>query len=61
MLYLYPYSHPSHAQSQVDLSNLDLTQFPDVSKVQGYEVTMEPGDVLYLPPMVNKFKTFFIF
>jgi hypothetical protein len=51
-LYPYPFLHPSHAQAQVNASDrVDVETFPLVERVQKYEVVLEPGDVLYLPPL----------
>ena len=48
-LYPYPFLHPSHAQAQVNLS--DASDFPLVGKVEAVEVVLEPGDMLYMPPL----------
>ncbi|XP_011403823.1 PREDICTED: uncharacterized protein LOC105312682 [Amphimedon queenslandica] len=51
-LYPYPFLHPSHAQAQVNLSRLeDAKEFPLSSRLEVYEVTLEPGDLLYMPPL----------
>lgn len=51
-LYPYPFLHPSHAQAQVNLSRLeDAKEFPLSSQLEVYEVTLEPGDLLYMPPL----------
>lgn len=51
-LYPYPFLHPSHAQAQVNVSDFSETvNFPLVAKVQAVEVTLEPGDLLYMPPL----------
>lgn len=38
--------------SQIDFSNLiqSFTKFPKFKHLQPYEVILEPGDILYLPP-----------
>ena len=54
-MYLYPHIHPSNAQCQVVINKPDLNLFPLLSNCKAYEVIMEPGDVLYLPPMVIVF------
>jgi hypothetical protein len=46
---LYPSETISHF-SRVDIEKPDLAQFPDYSGAQGYEVVLEAGDTLYLPP-----------
>ena len=51
-LYPYPFLHPSHAQAQVNISErLDTTRFPLVGSVEAIEVVLEPGDLLYMPPL----------
>ena len=51
-LYPFPYLHPSHAQAQVNLSNTeDVKLFPLVQKLESYVVILEPGDLLYMPPL----------
>lgn len=51
-LYPYPFLHPSHAQSQVNLSHpADAKEFPLSGHLEAYEVTLDPGDVLYIPPL----------
>lgn len=36
--------------SQIDCENLDFTRFPDVRKCKFYELTLEAGEMLYIPP-----------
>ena len=51
-LYPYPFLHPSHAQAQVNISdNASISMFPAVKHLEGYQVLLEPGDVLYMPPL----------
>ena len=52
-LYPYPFLHPSHAQCQVNVSNSveDVFRFPALQEVAPLEVILEPGDLLYLPPL----------
>lgn len=51
-LYPYPFLHPSHAQAQVNVSNFeDARTFPLVEKVEAVEAVLEPGDLLYVPPL----------
>eukprot|EP01114_Cavostelium_apophysatum_P022287 TRINITY_DN8011_c0_g1_i1.p1 TRINITY_DN8011_c0_g1~~TRINITY_DN8011_c0_g1_i1.p1 ORF type:complete len:442 (+),score=113.57 TRINITY_DN8011_c0_g1_i1:191-1516(+) len=50
-LYPFPFMHPSHAQSQVVIDEPDLEAFPQLKQAKGLEVIMNPGDVLYLPPL----------
>ena len=51
-LYPYPFLHPSHAQAQVNLSDLsNAGTYPLTSRVEAYSVILQPGDLLYMPPM----------
>ena len=51
-LYPYPFLHPSHAQAQVNVSSLEeQSKFPLVQKVETFEAVLEPGDLLYIPPL----------
>jgi len=51
-LYPYPFLHPSHAQAQVNASDKRSTEaFPLIKKVKALEVVLEPGDLLYMPPL----------
>lgn len=51
-LYPYPFLHPSHAQSQVNLSDTsDVEKFPLADQVRALEVILRPGDLLYMPPL----------
>jgi len=48
----YPFLHPSHAQAQVNLSDENsITVFPAAKHLEGYQVVLEPGDLLYMPPL----------
>ena len=51
-LYPYPFLHPSHAQAQVNLSDdADVALFPLTRRVEAYQVVLQPGDLLYMPPL----------
>ena len=51
-LYPYPFLHPSHAQAQVNLSDVgQLELFPLAGKTRALEVILQPGDLLYMPPL----------
>ena len=51
-LYPYPYLHPHHEHTQVNISNTnDTDKFPFITKATGMEITLEAGDLLYLPPL----------
>jgi hypothetical protein len=43
------YRHPFTVRSYVDLDTPDLRRFPALAKARGYEVTLEPGETLYMP------------
>jgi len=50
-LYLFPFLHPGAQQSQVDFENPDLKEFPSFKYARAIEAILQPGDVLYLPPL----------
>ena len=51
-IYPYPFLHPSHAQAQVNISDdTSISMFPAVRHLEGYQVLLEPGDLLYMPPL----------
>ncbi|KAK7874250.1 hypothetical protein R5R35_006286 [Gryllus longicercus] len=48
---LYPHEEPLLSNTaQVDPENPDYTSFPDFQKAQAWECTLQPGDMLYIPP-----------
>lgn len=48
---LYPHeSEFLQNTSQIDAKNLDVEKFPLVEKVKFYNLTLQPGDCLYMPP-----------
>jgi oxalate decarboxylase/phosphoglucose isomerase-like protein (cupin superfamily) len=49
-LYLHPFAHPKDRQSEVNFENPNYKLFPNYRKAKAIEVTLEKGDVLYLPP-----------
>ena len=48
-LYPYPVGHVKDNYCIPDLEQPDLSTFPALARVRGVEVTLEAGDVLYLP------------
>lgn len=51
-LYPYPFLHPSHAQAQINISErADTVRYPLIGSVEAVEVVLEPGDLLYMPPL----------
>jgi hypothetical protein len=51
--YLYPYGQQLNSafNTAVDVHHPDVGIFPEFAKAVGYEVTLEPGDVLFFPSM----------
>ncbi|XP_035684803.1 lysine-specific demethylase 8-like [Branchiostoma floridae] len=48
---VYPHEgHLLHNTSQVDVENPDLQQFPRFKSAPYLECTLEPGEMLYIPP-----------
>lgn len=47
--YLLPPKHPSGRHSEVDWSKPDVKQYPLFDRMQGHEVILTPGDLLYVP------------
>lgn len=50
-LYLFPFLHFHHAQTQVDVESPDFDSFPNFKHALRYEGITEPGEALYLPAM----------
>jgi len=55
-VYLFPYEqgenlhrYPFTCRSYVDVAKPDFTQFPRLGKLEGYKVTIESGETLYIP------------
>lgn len=44
------YRHPCTVRSYVDLDRPDLARFPALAFARGFEVVLEPGESLYMPP-----------
>lgn len=49
-LYLYSRLHPYHRQSQINFDQIDDSSFPRAHYLKPYQVTLQEGDLLYLPP-----------
>ena len=43
------YRHPFTIRSYVDVDNPDFKKFPLLKEAQGFEVTLEPGETLFIP------------
>ena len=50
LLYMYPRVHPMWHKSRINFRDVDPQQFPLFLKSQALQVTVGPGDVLYIPP-----------
>lgn len=52
MRFLYPYSSRSTLAhfSRVDIEQPDFTRYPKFKNAKPMEFTLEPGEMLYLPP-----------
>jgi len=49
--YLHPYDEPDNFNfSRVDIEAINLNLYPDFKNVTRHEQTLNPGDVLYIPP-----------
>lgn len=48
-VYPYPIDHRLDSFSMVDFDLPDFQRFDDFADVQAFQVTLEPGDLLYLP------------
>lgn len=49
-LYVYPRIHPMWHKSRVNFREIDPQRFPLFLKSQALQVTVGPGDLLYVPP-----------
>ena len=49
-LYVYPRVHPMWHKSRVNFREIDPQRFPLFLKSQALQVTVGPGDLLYVPP-----------
>jgi hypothetical protein len=50
-LYTFPRLHPLWHKSQVDFHAPDIGAFPRYAEAEVYEAVLEPGDLLYVPPL----------
>jgi hypothetical protein len=53
LLYLFPFLHPHHAQTQVDVESMEDQHhlYPKFKDAIRYEGVTNPGDAIYLPAM----------
>ena len=49
-LYIYPRVHPMWHKSRINFREIDPQRFPLFLKSQALQVTVGPGDLLYIPP-----------
>ena len=49
-LYIYPRVHPMWHKSRINFREIDPQQFPLFLKSQALQITVGPGDLLYVPP-----------
>ena len=49
-LYIYPRVHPMWHKSRINFREIDPQRFPLFLKSQALQVTVGPGDLLYVPP-----------
>ena len=50
MMYVFPRIHPLWHKSRVNFRAPDLSQFPQFAHTRALQVTVGPGDVLFIPP-----------
>ena len=50
LMYVFPRVHPLWHKSRLNFADLDVSKFPGFSHSQAIQVTLGPGDVLYVPP-----------
>ena len=50
LLYMYPRVHPMWHKSRINFRQIDLDRFPSFAKSNAIQVTVGPGEVLYIPP-----------
>ena len=50
LLYMYPRVHPMWHKSRVNFQQPDWEKFPLFGKSRASQVTLEPGDTLFVPP-----------
>ena len=43
------YKHPFNTRSYIDVDNPDFNKFPRLRYVTGHQVTLQPGETLYMP------------
>jgi hypothetical protein len=48
-LFIFQVGHPADRQSKVNLYQPDLNLYPMFNECTGYEIVLQPGDVLYIP------------
>ena len=54
----YLYQHPFTAKSHINLHNPDYEKYPALKNARGYEVTIQHGETLFIPPLFWHFITY---
>ena len=49
-MYVYPRIHPLWHKSRINFKDPDISSFPSFSRSQATVVTVDPGDILFIPP-----------
>ena len=50
LMYMYPRVHPLWHKSRINFNDPDVGRFPEFSRSRATQVTLGPGDVLFIPP-----------
>ncbi len=50
LMYMYPRVHPLWHKSRINFNDPDISRFPGFSRSRAIQVTLGPGDVLFIPP-----------
>ena len=50
LMYMYPRVHPMWHKSRINFQQPDLARFPLFGKSHASQVTVTPGDILFIPP-----------
>jgi hypothetical protein len=50
LMYQYPRVHPMWHKSRINFRDVNLNRFPSFAKSRALQVTLEPGESLYIPP-----------
>ena len=50
LMYVYPRVHPMWHKSRINFREPDVSKFPQFAKSTALQVTLGPGDVMFIPP-----------